>query len=339
MHDRTRHRHGRLARDRRRARTREPSRAVPFGEPGHPRDLPAPAARRRPAGAGCGGRGGAGGRCARGLTPRGSRAPPASLRSWRHVVGPEPRVDGGIVVVRAGDTLWSIAVAGRARRRPAAARRPARPRHATVLALGSPVSAIRRRRTDARGRPSGTAGTVAACAVPFCEADDDKVVDSRPLDDCAAVRRRRECLACGRRFTTYERVDELPLMVVKRSGRQGAVRASRSCAAGSSGRSPAARSPPTAVEALVAEIEEEARAAGPEVTSELARAGGARAAAGARPVSYLRFASVYKGFDDARRLRARGRSSSRRRRHPSGARPAEGAVRRVPVWRLAEVGS
>ena len=53
---------------------------------------------------------------------------------------------------------------------------------------------------------------------PFCSADDDKVVDSRPADDLAAVRRRRECLACGRRFTTYERVEEVPLVVIKRSG-------------------------------------------------------------------------------------------------------------------------
>ena len=53
---------------------------------------------------------------------------------------------------------------------------------------------------------------------PFCSADDDKVVDSRPADDAASVRRRRECLACGKRYTTYERVEELPLVVVKRSG-------------------------------------------------------------------------------------------------------------------------
>ena len=44
---------------------------------------------------------------------------------------------------------------------------------------------------------------------PYCRADDDKVVDSRPADEGAAVRRRRECLACGRRFTTYERVEEV----------------------------------------------------------------------------------------------------------------------------------
>ena len=68
-----------------------------------------------------------------------------------------------------------------------------------------------------RGGPE-PAGYGGAVRCPFCSADDDKVVDSRPADDGAAVRRRRECLACGRRYTTYERVEELPLMVVKRSG-------------------------------------------------------------------------------------------------------------------------
>ncbi|HKF92312.1 MAG TPA: transcriptional regulator NrdR, partial [Acidimicrobiia bacterium] len=53
---------------------------------------------------------------------------------------------------------------------------------------------------------------------PYCQTADDKVIDSRPSDDGATIRRRRECLACGRRFTTYERLEELPLMVVKRAG-------------------------------------------------------------------------------------------------------------------------
>ncbi|TMK88901.1 MAG: transcriptional regulator NrdR, partial [Actinobacteria bacterium] len=51
---------------------------------------------------------------------------------------------------------------------------------------------------------------------PACSSLDDKVVDSRLADDGAAIRRRRECLACGRRFTTFERMEEAPLMVVKR---------------------------------------------------------------------------------------------------------------------------
>ena len=56
-----------------------------------------------------------------------------------------------------------------------------------------------------------------AVRCPYCQTPDDKVVDSRPSDDGAAIRRRRECSACGRRFTTYERLEELPLMVVKRA--------------------------------------------------------------------------------------------------------------------------
>ena len=51
---------------------------------------------------------------------------------------------------------------------------------------------------------------------PFCKADDDKVIDSRASNDGFAIRRRRECLACGRRFTTYERIEESPLRVIKK---------------------------------------------------------------------------------------------------------------------------
>jgi len=56
----------------------------------------------------------------------------------------------------------------------------------------------------------------------FCAATDSKVIDSRPGEDMLCIRRRRECLACGRRFTTFERVEEMPVMVVKRSGRREA---------------------------------------------------------------------------------------------------------------------
>ncbi|MDJ0974040.1 MAG: transcriptional regulator NrdR [Planctomycetota bacterium] len=55
---------------------------------------------------------------------------------------------------------------------------------------------------------------------PFCKVDDDKVIDSRASSDGFAIRRRRECLACGRRFTTYERIEESPLRVVKKDGRR-----------------------------------------------------------------------------------------------------------------------
>lgn len=55
---------------------------------------------------------------------------------------------------------------------------------------------------------------------PFCANKTDKVVDSRESKDADVVRRRRQCLACGRRFTTYERIDEVPYMVIKKDGRR-----------------------------------------------------------------------------------------------------------------------
>jgi len=132
---------------------------------------------------------------------------------------------------------------------------------------------------------------------PYCEADDDKVVDSRPLEEGAAVRRRRECLGCGRRYTTHERAVELPLMVLKRSGlkepfdRAKLADGIRNALAGGGTVSPAV------VDAFVAEIEEDARAAGPEVPSEMLGVAVLEHLRAVDPVSYLRFASVYKGFD------------------------------------------
>jgi len=53
---------------------------------------------------------------------------------------------------------------------------------------------------------------------PYCDNQDTKVVDSRPTDEGQTIRRRRECEECGRRFTTYERLEEIPLIVVKKDG-------------------------------------------------------------------------------------------------------------------------
>jgi transcriptional repressor NrdR len=55
---------------------------------------------------------------------------------------------------------------------------------------------------------------------PFCSHAEDKVVDSREAKDGDSIRRRRECLGCGRRFTSYERIDEIPYMVVKKDGKR-----------------------------------------------------------------------------------------------------------------------
>ena len=55
---------------------------------------------------------------------------------------------------------------------------------------------------------------------PFCAHQEDKVIDSRESKDGDAIRRRRQCIACERRFTTYEKIDEIPYMVVKKDGRR-----------------------------------------------------------------------------------------------------------------------
>ena len=60
--------------------------------------------------------------------------------------------------------------------------------------------------------------TIMKC--PFCAFLNDKVVDSRESKEADSIRRRRECLQCGKRFTTYERIDEIPYMVVKKDGRR-----------------------------------------------------------------------------------------------------------------------
>jgi transcriptional repressor NrdR len=133
---------------------------------------------------------------------------------------------------------------------------------------------------------------------PYCRALDDKVVDSRPADDGAAIRRRRECLTCGRRFTTYERVEELPLIVVKRSGAREPFDRAKLTA----GIERAVTNRPIesgTVDVIAAEIEEVARGEGGEVTSERLGLAVLERLRQLDEVAYLRFASVYKGFEDA----------------------------------------
>src|SRR3989449_4696560 len=75
------------------------------------------------------------------------------------------------------------------------------------------------RRKSARWPASpGEKGRRGAMKCPFCAHIEDKVVDSREGKDGLVIRRRRECLSCGRRFTSYERIDEIPFMVVKKDG-------------------------------------------------------------------------------------------------------------------------
>lgn len=132
---------------------------------------------------------------------------------------------------------------------------------------------------------------------PGCAGFDDKVIDSRTADDGSAIRRRRECLACGRRFTTYERLEEAPLVVVKRSDVRVPFDRSKIVA----GIRAAAKNRPVpldAIEALGTEIEEALRLEGPEVTTEQIGRAVLDRLRDTDEVAYLRFVSVYKGFED-----------------------------------------
>ena len=132
---------------------------------------------------------------------------------------------------------------------------------------------------------------------PACSSIDDKVVDSRLADDGAAIRRRRECLACGRRFTTFERLEEAPLVVVKRSGEREPFLRAKVVA----GVLAAAKNRPVGVaeaEVLGAELEEAIRSRGGEATSEEIGQAVLERLRSLDEVAYLRFASVYKGFTD-----------------------------------------
>ncbi|MCX7804909.1 MAG: transcriptional regulator NrdR [Planctomycetota bacterium] len=133
---------------------------------------------------------------------------------------------------------------------------------------------------------------------PFCREDNDRVVDSRPGENGAAIRRRRECLACKRRFTTYERVEESPLKVVKKDGRREPYDRAKL----KSGVEKACGKLPVSEEqreALVSEVESEimekfdrevpSSEIGERIMERLKKL---------NQVAYVRFASVYREFRD-----------------------------------------
>lgn len=125
-------------------------------------------------------------------------------------------------------------------------------------------------------------------------------MDSRAADEGYSVRRRRECTACGRRFTTYERVDEPPLVVVKKDGRREAFNRSKLLA----GLVKACQKRPismSALESLVDEVEQALRStADLEVSSRQIGEMVMERLRGLDEVAYVRFASVYREFRDAR---------------------------------------
>jgi transcriptional repressor NrdR len=133
---------------------------------------------------------------------------------------------------------------------------------------------------------------------PFCGHAKDKVVDSRESGTGDAIRRRRECLDCGRRFTSYERIDEIPYLVIKKDGRREAFNRQKLLA----GLHRACEKRPVSAKALadiVDEIEQLVQDA-PDREIEAARIG-ERAMDRLKDldkVAYVRFASVYRQFED-----------------------------------------
>ena len=145
-----------------------------------------------------------------------------------------------------------------------------------------------------------------------CNHLDSKVIESRDLDDAAAIRRRRQCLGCGARFTTYERLEMPTMAVVKKDGRRELFNRDKVA----SGIYRAVEKRPIAIariEGLIAQIEREVRVQGEsEIPSvrigELVMVG----LESLDDVAYVRFASVYRSFTDVdsfeaelRRLKAR----------------------------------
>jgi len=131
---------------------------------------------------------------------------------------------------------------------------------------------------------------------PGCGSFDDKVVDSRQSEDGSTIRRRRACLDCQHRFTTFERLEEVPLLVVKRSGARVAFDRAKVVA----GVEAAVKARPVEserLEELAIGVEEELRLLGSEVpSSEIGRAVLDRLR-DLDVVAAIRFASVYKEFD------------------------------------------
>ncbi len=132
---------------------------------------------------------------------------------------------------------------------------------------------------------------------PWCGNQRSRVVDSRTADDGDAIRRRRQCESCGRRFTTYERTDEVVLTVVKRDGTKVPYDRGKVI----SGIAKAMTNRPFTeadVARLADRVEEKLRRRGPNVTTQEI---GLEVLARLRPVdevAYMRFASVYKEFQE-----------------------------------------
>ena len=133
---------------------------------------------------------------------------------------------------------------------------------------------------------------------PYCGHPESKVIDSRPADENASIRRRRECLSCARRFTTYETVESLPIVVIKKDGsrqsfdRQKVLRGMiRACE-----KRPVALAE---LERIADEIEQELQnSMEREIRTEVIGEKVMECLRKVDQVAYVRFASVYRQFKD-----------------------------------------
>ncbi len=133
---------------------------------------------------------------------------------------------------------------------------------------------------------------------PFCAYEESKVIDSRPTDEGERIRRRRECLECGKRFTTYEMIESLPIIVIKRDRSRETFNREKLM----NGMLRACEKRPVSIETLDRAIDNiEAtiqNSLDREVTSEKIGELAMDMLKGIDEVAYVRFASVYRQFKD-----------------------------------------
>ena len=138
---------------------------------------------------------------------------------------------------------------------------------------------------------------------PFCAHSESKVVDSRPTDEGISIRRRRECLSCGQRFTTYETIESVPLVVVKKDGSRQSF--DRSKVLHGLGKACEKRPVPMArLEAAVNDIEQQLQnSLNREIKSQYIGELVMEKLKEVDEVAYVRFASVYRQFKDIETFR------------------------------------
>ncbi|HET9460262.1 MAG TPA: transcriptional regulator NrdR [Sphingomicrobium sp.] len=132
---------------------------------------------------------------------------------------------------------------------------------------------------------------------PFCAHEDSQVKDSRPSEDGAAIRRRRQCEGCGARFTTFERVQLRELTVVKKNGERepfDRAKLERSIAIACRKRD----IPPERIDKLISAIQRQLETRGDEVTTSQIGEAVMDGLKALDHVAYIRFASVYKDFSE-----------------------------------------